>query len=172
MFQWTHRLACIETRTIVKPTILVATTSSWVPTARLAMALSNAGCTVDAVCPSRHPMGNTNAVRRTHAYDGLAPLKSFKAAILASSPDLVVPADDLATRHLHDLHRRGRREGSTAAQVCALIEHSLGAVESFPVVFERNNFIEVARDAGVRVPKSGVLNNADDLRKQAGRLGF
>jgi len=172
MFQRTDRLACIEARTIVKPTILVATTSSWVPTARLAMALSNAGCTVDAVCPSQHPMGKTNAVRRMHTYDGLAPLKSFKAAIAASGPDLIVPADDLATRHLHDQHRRGRREGSAEAQICALIEHSLGAAESFPVVFERNTFIEAAHHAGVRVPKSGVLNNADDLRKHAGRLGF
>jgi len=156
----------------VKPKVLVAATSRWVPTARLAMALSNAGCTVEAVCPRRHPLSKTNAVRRTYTYHGLAPLKSFKAAIAATSPDLIVPADDLATQHLHDLQRRGRRGGSAEAQTCALIEHSLGAVGSFPVVFERNAFMEAAGQEDIRVPKTRVIENADDLRKHVGDLGF
>jgi hypothetical protein len=136
------------------------------------MALSNAGCTVEAVCPRRHPLGKTNAVRRTYTYHGLAPLKSFKAAIAATSPDLIVPADDLATQHLHDLQRRGRHEGSTEKQICALIERSLGAAEGFPVVFERNTFMEAARQEGIRVPRTGVIKNSEDLGKQAGQLGF
>jgi hypothetical protein len=156
----------------VKPTILVATTSRWVPTARLAMALAEAECSVEVVCPGRHPLDKTNAVRRIHEYRGLAPLRSFKAAIVATSPDLVVPADDLATQHLHDLHRRGQREGNAGPQICALIERSLGAAGSFPVVFARNAFMEVADQEGIRVPKTGVVLTAEDLRKQAGRLGF
>src|ERR1700732_951114 len=43
-----------EAWTKMKPTVLVVTTDRWVPTARLAMALTNAGCTVEAVCPPRH----------------------------------------------------------------------------------------------------------------------
>jgi hypothetical protein len=156
----------------VKPTILVAATSRWVPTARLAMALSNAGCTVESVCPPRHQLGKTNAVRRTYTYHGLTPLRSFTAAIVAAGPDLIVPADDLATRHLHDLHRRGRQGGNAGAQMCALIERSLGAAENFPVVFERNAFTKAAHQEGVRVPKTAVVENADDLRRHAGRLGF
>jgi formate-dependent phosphoribosylglycinamide formyltransferase (GAR transformylase) len=136
------------------------------------MALANAGCTVDAVCPPGHPVAKTSAVCQTHTYQGLAPLNSFKAAIIASSPDLIVPGDDLATRHLHDLHRRGRREGNAGAVICALIERSLGPAESFPVVFARSAFIEAAHQSGIRVPNTGVVENTDDLRKQAGRLGF
>jgi hypothetical protein len=153
----------------VKPKVLIATTSRWVPTARLAMALAKAGCAVEAVCPPRHPLGKTNAVARTHVYHGVAPLKSFKSAMVASNPDLVIPADDLATRHLHDLHCR---EANPEARICTLIEHSLGAAESFPVVSARNAFMEVARLEGIRVPETGVIENTDDLRKQAGRLGF
>jgi formate-dependent phosphoribosylglycinamide formyltransferase (GAR transformylase) len=134
------------------------------------MALANAGCVVEAVCPARHPLNKTSAVRHTHHYHGLAPLMSFRNAILAASPDLIVPADDLATRHLHDLHRQGRRAGN--AGICALIERSLGPAESFPVVFARNTFMEVAHRAGIRVPKTGVVENRDDLKKQAVRLGF
>jgi hypothetical protein len=156
----------------VKPKVLVASTSRWVPTARLAMALANAGCTVEAVCPHGHPVVKTSAVRQTHTYHGLAPLKSFKAAIVASNPDLIVPGDDLATRHLHDLHRRGQQEGIAGALICALIERSLGPAESFHVVFARSIFMEAAQQAGIRVPKTGVVENIDDLRKQAARLGF
>ncbi len=136
------------------------------------MALANAGCTVDAVCPPGHPVAKTSAVCQTHTYHGLAPLKSFKAAIIASNPDLIVPGDDLATRHLHDLHRRGRREGNAGAVICALIERSLGPAESFPVVFARSAFMEAAHQSGIRVPKTGVVTDTDDLRKQAVRLGF
>jgi hypothetical protein len=136
------------------------------------MALANAGCTVDAVCPTGHPVAKTSAVCQTHTYHGLTPLKSFKAAIIASNPDLIVPADDLATRHLHDLHRHGRRKGNARALICALIERSLGPAESFPVVFARSTFMEAAQQEGIRVPKTGVVENIADLRKQAGRLGF
>lgn len=156
----------------MKPKVLLATTSCWVPTARLAMALANAGCSVEAVCPPRHPLSKTGAVRQMHTYHGLAPLMSFSHAIAETSPDLIVPGDDLATRHLHDLHRRGQREGNKGAPICGLIERSLGGAESFPVVFGRNALMEVAHQEGIRVPKTGVLNDAGDLRKQAGRLGF
>lgn len=156
----------------MKPKVLVATTSRWVPTARLAMALAKAGCAVDAVCPPGHPVIKTSAVREMHGYNGLAPLKSFKAAIVASRPDLIVPGDDLATRHLHDLHRTGRQEGNAGALICALVERSLGPAESFPVMFARSVFMEAAQQEGIRVPKTGVVANIADVRKQAGRLGF
>jgi hypothetical protein len=156
----------------VKPKVLIATTSRWVPTARMSMALANAGCTVEAVCPPRHPLGKTNVVRQTHTYHGLAPLRSFMSAIVATSPDLVVPGDDLATRHLHDLHSRGEREGNAGLPVCALIERSLGAAENFPVIFARSAFMEVAHQEGIRVPNTGVIENIDDLRRLSGCLGF
>jgi hypothetical protein len=158
--------------TTVKPKILIATTSRWVPTARLTMALANAGCGVEVVCPSGHPVAKTNAARQIYTYRGLAPLMSFRNAITATNPDLIVPGDDLATRHLHDLHRWGQREGNKGASICALIERSLGSAEGFPVVFARNAFIEAAQQEEVRVPKTGVVENKDDLRKQVGRLGF
>ncbi|HWY53295.1 MAG TPA: ATP-grasp domain-containing protein [Terriglobales bacterium] len=156
----------------MKPKVLVATTSRWVPTARLVMALAHAGCAVHAVCPPGHPLGKTNAVSHTHNYHGLAPLKSFRNAIVATNPDLIVPGDDLATRHLHDLHRWGQHEGNRGSQISALIERSLGAPESFPVVFARNAFMEAARHEDVRVPQTGVIENQEDLRKLAGSLGF
>ena len=118
----------------MKPSVLIATTSRWFPTARLAAALASAGCTVDAVCPSRHPLARLSGIRKTYPYRGLMASMSFAAAIGAAKPDLIVPGDDLATRHLHGLHERELVRVRAGRAICDLIERSLGAPESFPVV--------------------------------------
>jgi len=156
----------------VRPIVLVAATSQWFTTARLAMALANAGCTVDAVCPPRHPLSKASAVRQTHTYSGVTPLMSFADAIAATKPDFIVPGDDPATRHLHDLYYRERRHGKAGALICTLIERSLGAAESFPVVYARTTFIEMAQEEGIRVPKTEVIKNTNDLRRWIARMGF
>jgi len=156
----------------VKPTVLLAATTRWVPTARLAMALADTGFAVEIVCPSGHPLSNTRVARQTHRYQGLAPLRCFSAAIGASRPDLIVPADDLATRHLHRLHQHENSRGKSGKTVCALIERSLGATESFPVVFARKTFLDLARKQGIRSPKTVVVNRPDDLKQWANDTGF
>src|SRR5271163_3007702 len=90
----------------LEPVVLIATTDRWVPTARLAMALAKADFRVEALCPSGHPLVKTRAVRRFYLYRGLAPLSSFTKAITESKPALVIPGDDLATRHLHEIYQR------------------------------------------------------------------
>jgi hypothetical protein len=152
----------------VKPTVLIATTSQWFPTARLAMALARAGYIVDAVCPARHPLGKISVVQRTYGYRGLAPLMSFAHAIAESRPDLIVPGDDLATLHLHRMHEREGGSGETAK----LIERSLGMPESFPVVYARTAFIELAQEEGIRAPKTEVIANAAELRHWVSRMGL
>ena len=136
------------------------------------MALVNAGCEVKAVCPSRHPLLKTRAVGQFHTYHGLTPLISFAAAIATTKPDLVLPFDDLATLHLHDIYDRELRRGKEGAPTCALIERSLGAAASFPVVYARTTTMELAEQEGVRVPKSEVIRSADDLRKSIAQMGF
>ncbi len=156
----------------MKPKVLVATTFCWYPTARLAMALANAGFTVDIVCPRRHPVSKTKVARKMHRFNGLAPLRSLIAAIADAKPDLIVSGDDLATRHLHRLYERERQNGKAGSAVCALIERSLGAAESFPISYARAAFMEMSEQEGVRIPKTGVIGNRDDLKDWIIRNGF
>jgi hypothetical protein len=156
----------------VKPTILIVTTSRWFPTARLAMALARAGCLVDALCPGGHPLARMRAVRRTHAYRGLMPLSSFANAIQASAPDFMVSGDDVATGQLHHLYDRESRRGQAGKWVCDLIERSLGAPQSFPVVYARNAFMDVAREEGIRAPKTELIRNLNDLNQWVARFGL
>jgi hypothetical protein len=151
----------------VKPTVLIVTTKNWVPTARLGVALEHAGFRVEALCPSRHPIGQTHVASRTHAYQGLTPLRSLVRAIVTATPDIIVPGDDLATRHLHDLYRRlnyQRQSLSRAeAHFQSLIECSLGSSESFPTLQSRAAFMDLAQQEGVRVPRNTVIDPQEDV---------
>jgi hypothetical protein len=156
----------------MKPIVLIATTSRWFPTARLGMALAKAGFEVATICPSRHPLGVTSAVRYTHTYHGLAPLWSFAKAIDAVRPNLIVPSDDLALLHLHRLYDQAQRHGKSGLAMCALIERSLGAPASFPVMSARAAVMAVAKEEGVRAPTTEVISNISDLRRWSRRMGF
>ncbi|MGA2390349.1 MAG: ATP-grasp domain-containing protein [Candidatus Sulfotelmatobacter sp.] len=156
----------------VKPAILIAATSRWMPTARLAMALAQAGCVVDAVCPSGHPIEKINGIRRTYRYHGLLALQSISEAIAAAKPALIIPGDDLVTSHLHQLHRHEADRSQTGQAIRTLIELSLGSPESFRVVYERAEFIELARRAGIRAPRMKVISRLAELDAWAARTGF
>jgi len=136
------------------------------------MALAKAGCQVEAVCPPSHPLGMTQAVRRMHTYYGLAPLLSFQHAIASTQPDFIVPCDDLATQHLHHLHGRERHSGEKGKLLCELVERSLGAPESYPLVSARTAFMKLAHEEGVRVPATAVIENADELKQWTSGIGF
>jgi hypothetical protein len=151
----------------VKPTVLVVTTTTWVPTARLAVALGDAGLRVEALCPSDHPLATTQSASRIHPYQGLAPLGSVVRAIAAAKPDLVVPGDDLAARHLHELHGRE----SCPQDVKDLIERSLGAPETFPVIHERAAFMELARAEGILVPTTEIVRTVDEVKNAVEHVG-
>jgi len=136
------------------------------------MALANAGYTVKAVCPSDHPLCKTSAAQETYIYRGLMPLMSFSEAIVMAKPDLIVPGDDLAVQHLHELYYREKRNGSAGAKTCALIERSIGVAESFPVVYSRSQFMHLAEEEGIRAPKTQVIANIEELRDWGVRMGF
>src|SRR5580704_6876058 len=108
------------------PKILLITTSRWFATTRLAMAFAQLGCDVEAMCPSGHLLTKTRVVRRLHSYSGLLPMKSIRDATDAAQPDLVVPCDDLATKHLHHWHAIEKQSGGDASRILVLLERSLG----------------------------------------------
>jgi hypothetical protein len=110
--------------------------------------------------------------RKIHRYNGLAPLRSLRSAITDAKPDLIVSGDDLTTQHLHRLYEDERQDGKTESPICSLIERSLGAAESFPVVYARAAFMEMAAQEGVRVPKTRAIENLDDFRNWITRNGF
>ena len=56
--------------------------------------------------------------------------------------------------------------------MCALIERSLGAPESFPLVDARAALIDLAQQEGLRVPPTQVIRNTGELKKWIDRMGL
>ena len=156
----------------MSPTVLIATTTRWIPTARLAVALTDAGFEVKAVCPPGHPMEQTAVVSEVFTYRGLAPLASFAAAIPRAQPDLIIPGDDLAAQHLHALYASNRDSGEAGEAICDIIEQSLGDPASFAMLYSRASIMELAQKEGIRVPETMVIGNRADLRRWLAVNGF
>jgi carbamoylphosphate synthase large subunit len=132
--------------------------------ARLALVLAQAGCEVSAICSVYgHPVRKTQVVRQTFAYSALRPLDSLLHAIEAADPDIVIPCDDRAVRHLHDLHARSLKRRGAADAVGQLIERSLGSPESFSAANCRDNLLRVAAEEGLRVPLTKLIQTREDL---------
>lgn len=148
----------------MRPTVLIFSTTRWFPTARLGMALANAGCAVEAVCLPHHPIALTKAVSRIHDYSNFLPFSSLRRAIAEVNPDLIIPGDDLATHRLHELYRYESRRAAKKPGFCALIERSLGSPNSFPVVYERVSFMQLAERSGVRIPKTRGIRDLGELQ--------
>jgi hypothetical protein len=149
----------------VAPGILLADTSSWPGSARLAIGLLNAGCNVSAVCPiPDHPLLNVHAVRKAFPYSSLRPLDSLLAAIDSTQPQIIIPGDDTAVQHLHELYTHARRLGAPGKKVVTLIDRSLGAPESYPIVSSRYDLLKLAREEGIRVPDTKLIRTLHDLK--------
>ena len=150
------------------PAVLLADTSKWACSARLAIALSKAGVAVSAICPAfDHPLLKTRAVRRSYSYSALYPAEALAGAIAEVNPDVVIPCDDRAVEHLHELHAKTCAVPSQL-RVADLIERSLGPRDSFLASASRQVFLEAAEQAGARVPRTRLLSCADDLTLWAG----
>src|SRR5258708_14210217 len=108
------------------------------------MALTKAGCTVMAVCPLHHPLATTRAAEQIHTYNGLVPLRALENAIAATSPDLILPCDDLATQHLHQIYQKVQRLGKAGRPIFALIERSLGEPICLTLFSARAAFMDLA----------------------------
>src|ERR1700687_1656679 len=160
----------LEDGGVVVPKVLLTDTNRWANPARIAIGLAKAGCRVSAVCPTRgHPLLSTRIVQETFPYSSLRPLESLVAAIEAVEPQIIVPCDDRGVQHLHELYARARSLGTSAVGLVNLIEYSLGAPESYPIVSARCDLLRIAREEGVRVPDTKSLKTADDLNSwQAG----
>lgn len=164
--------ADLKESAFVPPKILLTETVRWPVVALLAVGLAKVGSHVSAICPNHHPLLKTRAVRQIFHYSGLRPLQSLIAAIEASDPDFIIPCDERAVGHLHELHAWACRQGSPWNKIADLIEKSLGPADSYPIVSNRYDFLKIARDEGLRVPDSEPVHSVADLKSWEKRHGF
>jgi ATP-grasp domain len=147
-----------------QPIFLLAATTWWPLSARLAVALLQYGCSVEALCPTGHPLRHVKGVRRCHTYSRLNSLGTLQNAIAATSPQLIIPCDDGVVSQLHHLYKK-------EPKLRALIARSLGAAAHFDVVDSRERLQEVAQELDIRVPQRSPARSIEDLRSWFEHIG-
>jgi hypothetical protein len=145
--------------------ILLATTVKWPSAAYLAGAFASLGCFVEAVFPRGHVLGVSRHVGRTHTYRPLRPYSSFAAAIAAAGPDLIVACDDRAVSHLLSIQAR-------APEVAALLNRSMGRLESYPAMMARSRAIAAAQAEGISAPLTVAVANEAEFWRALNSVGL
>ena len=143
--------------------ILLVTTCWWPSLAHLAHLLVQAGCRVWVLCPAGHPVHAAAGVT-VRLHRGLDPVRTLSVAVGECRPEMVVPADDRAVRHLQQLHRTG-----TLAER-ALVERSIGDAEGFEATASRSRLLAVARSLGIAVPDGTAIAGSAELEAWMDRV--
>ena len=152
--------------TVGSAKILLTATNKWPSAARLMIEFSRVGCVVSIVCPVYgHPSQKVRVVHNTFPYKPLAPLDSLADAIEVAKPDIIIPCDDLAVRHLHQLHSSKRARYASEVDIPALIVRSLGPPESYATVASRYLLLKISREEGIRTPETSVIDKLGDLNQ-------
>jgi hypothetical protein len=85
-------------------------------------------------------------------------LDGLRAVLEASRPDLVIPCDDRAVRHLTALAAQDGR-------FAALIARSIGRLDSFDRLFSRSGFLAEAEGLGIETPVTREAATETDLKQ-------
>ena len=110
-------------------------------------------------------LGKFGFAHSTFPYKSLAPLNSLADAIEAAKPDIIIPCDDLAVRHLHQLHSSKRARYASEVDIPALIVRSLGPPESYATVDSRYLLLEISREEQILTPETSLIDNLGDLEQ-------
>jgi formate-dependent phosphoribosylglycinamide formyltransferase (GAR transformylase) len=154
-----HPSADMEASIAAMARILVITTCHLPSTARLAMECAQVGAEVTLLSPADHPARVTKSVSHRMTYRALRPIQALREAITSAKPDIVIPCDERAVRHLHRLHAL-----TPSGPIRAVIERSIGPADSYPITAARNELLDLARRAGVTAPHSVTVGGVSDLR--------
>ena len=139
-----------------QPRVLLAASTWWPLSARLAMALRANGCKVDAVCPPGHPLLAVSGGGRHFPYHRSDSLSALKLAIIAAEPDVLIPCDDGVVWQLQALQ-------AEVPGLRPLIERSLGPASIHAVINSREHLLGVAAELGIRVPKVRQIDSREGL---------
>ena len=150
-----------------RPVVLIVSTAWWAFPARIAMECHARGLSVASLCGRGHPLLKTVSVQRHFRYAALHPLRTLARAIAASEACVVVPCDDRALMHLHQLFATTNDHA-----VRAVIERSLGAPSAFAVLDDRAALAARARDLRIDAPETLPVANMNDLQAGLDRLGL
>jgi glutathione synthase/RimK-type ligase-like ATP-grasp enzyme len=138
--------------------ILIIAAHNMPLTARISMALADAGFRIATLAPPGNPVRRLRSVRNHFVRRASLPEKSLVRAIEQWSPDFLVCTDDLSIRDLQALHQRLSASDDKADQrISDLIELSLGPAADFDTTRNKSVFLTRVEAEGLRCPRTIVV---------------
>ncbi|MBS7791983.1 hypothetical protein KTR66_18430 [Roseococcus sp. SDR] len=136
--------------------LLVVSTQPWTVAARLAMALRDSGCVVEAASPRGSLLARCAAPTRQHLLRPWSMGADLARALRAARPDRAIPADDRAAALLRALHAE--------ADLSALIEASLGDPSGYAVAAAKSAQMALAARLGLPMPATRPVESLAALQ--------
>jgi hypothetical protein len=127
-------------------------------TVRLVRSFQRNGCVVHTLVRRSHWLARLDGIASTHFFRSFDPVKDLLAAIRATAPTLLLPADDLAVWLLHEAAARD-------ASALKLVETSLGPKSRFETVRRRIDQMVMAAGLGVATPGQAEARDAVGLQR-------
>lgn len=153
--------------------ILLSTTNYWPSSARLMIEFLRVGHVVAIVRPPHaHPSRKVRAPHSAFPYKPLRPIDSLADAIEATQPDIIIPCDDLAVRHLHQLHSSKRARRGSQVDIAGLIARSLGPPEGYAAIDSRDLLLKICREERILTPETKVINSFGELEQWCAAQSF
>jgi hypothetical protein len=153
------------------PTVLLVTACRWPSATRLALALTEAGFSVEALCPAGHSLALATFVSAVYHYRPLWPGRSLREGIIRSDPDIIIPTDDFAAAQLHRLYK-SIAPNSPESSLRSLIARSLGDPRKYSEMFSRASVAALARRVKVATPEVTRIRTEEQLIRQLKAIGF
>ena len=147
------------------PILLVATTTTWLGTARIPKVLAEAGFDVSLLTPKGSLVEASRYVARVDFLaDHATPmqwLEAFTAVVNATPPRLVIPCDDMAFRLLSWVvtERHAGMQPDVQLQLSALVRASLGDPAHYEDTVDKTRLPPLAEALGIRMPPYAVVTN-------------
>jgi hypothetical protein len=154
------------------PKILLFATLRWPIAGRLAIALLQLGCEVDALCPRGNPVALIKGIGRVFRHPGLRWQAGLLRALAACPADLILPCDDDAAVALSELHDSLSGSDAGTRRIQQLIRRSLGTPSACTFATHRTRLMALARDAGIRIPETRDLGDGAALGDWMQRQGY
>ena len=155
-----------------RPRVLLVTAYRWPTATRLALALFEAGFTVEALCPARHSLTRVKFVSTVYRYNLFNSARGLRKAITTSKADLIVPTDDIAAAQLHQLYKVTNATDPAAEELRSLIVRSLGDPGEYPSFHSRSQVASLAHSVGVCTPVVTNIRNENELLRELETVGF
>ena len=151
------------------PVLLVATATKWLGTARIPRGLANAGFTVSLLTPRNSLAEKSRFIAKIgYLPDHATPLQwvhAFAATVVATSPRLVLPCDDMAFRLLRMLALTPppRLQPALHLRLASLIRESLGDPAHYLSSTDKTLLPAAASALGVSVPPFAICADTDQI---------